>query len=83
MAEAADLFPTAPRFRKPRQHLMHVIDAGNGCGGEDVTWVRVKCRNCDHEEERMGDTVTALKRGIPCPECNGPRPTDSTDGGKK
>ena len=72
MSARVDLFPQAPRFRKPRQHLMHVIDAGDNDLPADKIWTRMRCRNCQHEEQgiRQRVTFTVLKRGLPCPECN-------------
>lgn len=54
--------------RQPRQWRMHVIDAG-GSPAEPV--VRYQCHRCNHETDWMvAASVTASKRGIPCPKCN-------------
>ena len=71
-----DLFPEAPRHRAKPRKLGHVIDAGHGCGLDDDGsrnhWARLKCVWCDHQWEiHSGHTITELKRGLPCPECNG------------
>lgn len=71
MAGTVDLFGQKPR--KPRQWLMHVIDAGNDCcvsePGEQL--VRYGCQRCGHETDWVtARNVTEAKRGIPCPKCN-------------
>lgn len=45
---------------------MHVIDAGHNC-------IEMKCFHCGYESGWINDerkTITELKRGLPCPECN-------------
>lgn len=63
-----------PKPRAKRRVLCHVIDAGDtgGCEGHEAD-VRFKCQKCGHETDwiRM-PTASAAKRGIPCPNCNGP-----------
>lgn len=68
-----DLFPDAPRHRQKPRVLGHVIDAGNGCGGTEPGrnhWAQLRCRNGHTWQIFNGHTVTELKRGLPCPECN-------------
>jgi DNA-directed RNA polymerase subunit RPC12/RpoP len=64
---------TAEMFDKPRKKhewLMHVCDAHSADDG--VQDVRFKCNRCGHETEWTEvATVTAAKRGLPCPLCNG------------
>lgn len=58
------LFPeTKPPRKKPRK-LMHVSDAGDG--------VLMECAHCGYNSGwfHTDKTVTELKRGLPCPECN-------------
>lgn len=66
---SADLFPSAPRFRKKPRVLSHAIDAGNSDHGER-TWAKLRCRNAHEWETHTDKTVTELKRGLPCPNCN-------------
>lgn len=60
------LFPAEhlPRARNIRR--MHVTDAGsNG-------WVKLECSHCGHAESGYyTETISELKRGLPCP-CNNP-----------
>jgi hypothetical protein len=71
----ADLFPDAPR--RPPQKLMHVHDVENESG----TLLSMRCR-AGHEhyvrcapEGRQAKvdehTVSEIRRGLPCPDCNG------------
>ena len=70
------LFTIEPEPKKPRkkpQNLMHVIDAGPAEFGDGCIAV-FKCNRCGHETDWMNaGTVTAAKRGIPCPDCNSPK----------
>jgi DNA-directed RNA polymerase subunit RPC12/RpoP len=59
-----------PPARKPRQKLMHVIDAGHNGPGPGLN-AQFKCARCSHTSEWMPVQLTAAKRGIPCPKCNG------------
>lgn len=63
-----DLFPKPPR-KAPRV-LMHVIDAGNSCDADFPMWVKVKCKKCGDEAEYVHQTISEVKRGIACPNCN-------------
>lgn len=56
----------AKPLRKPVRKLMHVIDAG-------AEAAHFKCSHCGFAswyQLEKGDTVSKLKRGIPCPNCN-------------
>ena len=59
-----------PRARRKPRKLMHVLDAGPA--EDDACMVVMSCRRCDLTTEwfRM-PSVTAAKRGFPCPKCNG------------
>lgn len=65
---SALLFAELPRSR-PRNRLMHVIDAG-------VDMILVKCGHCGYspgwQPWACGHEVAKYKRGVPCPECNAP-----------
>ena len=71
MVRTLDMFD---KPRKKREWLMHVVDCANGnCGeledGEQV--VAMKCARCGHESGWISlPSVTAAKRGLPCPKCN-------------
>lgn len=60
------------RARQPRRVLMHVIDAGGGCGDEPGTHeVVMQCGKCGYETGWITvRTVTEGRRGRPCPKCN-------------
>lgn len=53
-----------PARRKPRI-VMHIADAGSGM-------IFFRCRRCGHEPgwAKMTGTISANKRGKPCPNCN-------------
>lgn len=57
--------PKKPR-QKPR-NLMHVVDAGS-------EMIKLECKHCGHNTGwiKFAETVSAYKRGIPCPKCNEP-----------
>lgn len=67
LKDAVGLFTKeqVPRSRKPRK-LMHVYDAG------DYNHVWMKCAHCGYDDgwQRKDNTLTELKRGLPCPKCN-------------
>ena len=71
MARSLEMFD---KPRKKHEWLMHVIDCGNGnCGVLDdgEQFVLLKCNRCGNESEWITlPSVTAAKRGIPCPVCN-------------
>jgi len=54
--------------RLPKRVMMHVVDAGNFPSEESA--VRLQCRSCGHETGWIpGRSVSADRRGRPCPEC--------------
>lgn len=67
----------APRFRKPRKWLMHFYDVGPSPyvseSGKEAFYVHWKCKRCGHDDDwsHFEGTVSDVKRGIPCPKCNG------------
>lgn len=66
MGKTIDLFE---KPKKKRQWLMHVCDACSD--GPGVQTVKYACARCGHETDwTKADSVTAAKRGIPCPSCN-------------
>lgn len=71
MARTIDMFE---KPRKKREWLMHVVDCANdNCGPlEDREQVvAMKCPRCGHESGWISiPSVTAAKRGLPCPTCN-------------
>lgn len=71
MGRTIDMFG---KQRKKREWLMRVIDCGNGnCGQlkDGEQFVFLKCGRCGHESGWITlPSVTAAKRGIPCPKCN-------------
>ncbi|HMM25705.1 MAG TPA: hypothetical protein PKA36_13015 [Pseudoxanthomonas mexicana] len=66
----SDLFPdTKPARAKPRV-LMHFTDVG--CGAASELIATFACHKCGHETEWLVcDNDTEVKRGVPCPVCNG------------
>lgn len=66
MARTLEMFE---KPRKQREWLMHVCDAASEGEGEQL--VQYRCYRCGHESEwETAASVTAAKRGIPCPKCN-------------
>ena len=67
--EMSMLFPREQMPRRKPRKLMHVIDAG-GCG--EGHHVQFKCKHCGHDDGWgiYDNTITELKRGMPCPKCN-------------
>ena len=63
MTRTAELFTKPPRLKR-----MHVIDAGE-IQGERAA--RFYCERCGTETGWMPCGMTEIRRGIPCPECNG------------
>ena len=52
---------------KPKKR-MHVVDAGT-----DFGHVHMVCKHCGYDDGfqfKYDNTITELKRGLPCPECN-------------
>ncbi len=67
MSQIADMFPgTKPPRAKPRV-MMHMIDAGYAAGQIG----HFMCAKCGHDSDWVSATDTELRRGIPCPVCNG------------
>lgn len=61
--------PLPKKTRKTPEKLMHVYDAGGSESGDCIAVFL--CGRCGHETDWLNvGTVTAAKRGIPCPECN-------------
>lgn len=64
--------PLPKKLRKTPKKLMHVRDAGCSESGECIA-VFV-CNRCGHKTDWLNvGTVTAAKRGVPCPKCNTPK----------
>lgn len=65
----SDLFGFA-KPRQPRRKLMRVIDAGSFPDGKDA--VHFECGHCGFDEgwTYQAESVSAAKRGRPCPKCN-------------
>ncbi len=64
------LFPYEKPPRQRHRKLMHVVDAGSGSAeGHHVNFV---CGHCGHDDgwAVYDDTISDLKRGVPCPKCN-------------
>lgn len=70
MARQRDLFAgAADAPRRPRRVTMHVMDAGHIDGVGNV--VRLLCPRCEHDSGWVRErSVSAEKRGRPCPICN-------------
>ncbi|KAA8387659.1 hypothetical protein FKW31_03165 [Acetobacter sp. DmW_136] len=61
--------------RAPRRFLAHMIDVGIGdCIPHDRNLTQIaqfKCHKCGWESDWVWmENVTAVKRGIPCENCN-------------
>lgn len=68
-----DMFPETKLPRQPRRVLMHVCDAGVGCGSMEPgeQWVQYECTKCELRSEwQTAENITTARRGIPCPQCN-------------
>ena len=66
MARTLEMFD---KPRKRREWLMHVCDAASEGEGEQL--VQYRCYRCGHESDwETAASVTAAKRGVPCPKCN-------------
>lgn len=58
-----------PRPKRPHIWRMHVEDAGDD--GEREVVAKFRCARCGAETGWIGGlTVTAARRGLPCPQCN-------------
>lgn len=76
MAKTLDLFPSDPKPRTPRVVRMHMVDAGEApgrmSGWKTAQGAHFKCCRCGHDDDWTFDlTITEIKRGLPCPKCNG------------
>lgn len=71
MARTAEMFE---KPKVPRRVMMHVMDAGHGDTIESM--VRWSCSKCGHETDwsAVGESISTLKRGVPCPKCNADQP---------
>ena len=71
MARSLEMFD---KPRKKNEWLMHVTDCGDGNYGaqnDNEQFVLLKCNRCGNESGWITlPSVTAAKRGIPCPKCN-------------
>lgn len=70
MQRAIDMFP-APELKRPKsKRNMHAIDAGTGPADEVIALM--ECPTCGHDDGWWTfDTWTKMRRGVPCPVCNG------------
>lgn len=70
--EQTELFELLPRPpRKKREHLMRMIDAGINPFKGHPHIAQFRCKRCGHESEWLAfATITEIKRGIRCPQCN-------------
>lgn len=69
-----DLFGPLPS--KPRQVRMHAIDTGHAPGlmpgWRTAMGGYFLCQRCGHDDGWSFDmTPTEIRRGLPCPVCNG------------
>lgn len=71
MRRSADLFPEIRKIRNKPRVLMHFTNVSiNDCVGSPIL-ADMKCSRCGHNDGYWEfDTVTEVKRGIPCPVCN-------------
>lgn len=62
-----DLFTAEQAPRSPNIKRMHVVDAGS-----DFGHVHMVCTHCGYDDgwQMKLETLTQLKRGLPCPQCN-------------
>ena len=69
MAVRTDLFGHCKPRAKARV-MMHVVDAGHGCGGDGM-YVEMECARCGSRSGWVKiNNVTEGRRGAPCPKCN-------------
>jgi len=70
MTRTLNMFGPRPRM-KPRK-LMYFIDVGACPSGDYNNVARFKCKRCDYQSPWIYELKTAqVKRGLPCPKCNG------------
>jgi hypothetical protein len=61
-----------PKNRKPPRVIMHICDI-TVINGED--FITFECRRCDAFTKKFPlRTITEVKRGKPCPNCNVKKP---------
>lgn len=67
-----DLFPGSKPARQRPRWRMHFLDVGyiDGIGDAAV----FGCDRCGHETGWMAATDAEIRRGVPCPRCNGDSP---------
>ena len=72
MARTADMFADLKPPRQAPRKLMHVFDASGPCDEElRGAMVRMHCSRCGYESPWLDlPSVTAAKRGLPCPTCS-------------
>ncbi|WP_299947960.1 hypothetical protein [uncultured Microbulbifer sp.] len=66
-----DMFSaTGIKPRRPPRVMMRVLDAGHDGAGRHA--IEFKCRKCGYETGwvRSDESISEIKRGRPCPECN-------------
>ncbi|MBV2147915.1 Zn-ribbon domain-containing protein [Sphingobium sp. AS12] len=65
-----DLFGHIRPRRSPRV-MMHAVDSGLSIRGKSAAHFR--CTRCGRDDgwSEIPPTSTALRRGLPCPNCNG------------
>jgi DNA-directed RNA polymerase subunit RPC12/RpoP len=69
-----DLFGDRPR--PGRRVMMHAVDTGNAPGllegWRTTAGARFVCARCGRDDGWSFDmTVSEVRRGLPCPDCNG------------
>jgi hypothetical protein len=69
MNRTAEMFP---KISTPRRVLMHCEDTGSNGPGR---MGHFRCRACGHEGWYRDCSMTDIRRGIPCPNCN-PTPAE-------
>ena len=62
----ADLFNHVRQRSKPRK-LMHAFDAGEFPDGKSAA--AFKCVRCDHHSGWIYASLSEIRRGVPCPQC--------------
>ncbi len=71
MPRTADMFAELNPPRQAPRKLMHVFDASGWAHEEGGAMVRMSCSRCGYESDWLYlPTVTAAKRGLPCPTCS-------------
>lgn len=68
MTPTLDMFPEKKLPRRSPRVMMQYRDGGVGNEGEIVQYECPKCSTRSGWED--AGSITEVKRGIPCPECN-------------